>query len=330
MYLFRDSRFLTALFCFFCFLVISFLMPPHLGRLHYIAALNDKHRRLEQLPSPRLIFVGGSNLSFGLDTALIEEVLNVRAVNMGLCSSFGPRYYLEEIKRSICPGDIVVIIPEYSSLVSGINGNTDILKALEVYQPAAVTVANLFFSTPVYALNFVRTVLEYPSLKWKAFFSIVGKIIKTRQFDVRLLAPNNKVRKFFNRQGDYFLHFYCTEKSPGWVDYKEVINPISPEAAELLNDFYKYASKRGASVLLIPPPYPLKYVQAYMPEAKSFDYWPGKQLELTILARPERYILPSNYFYEHPYHLNLAGRKKRTNLVIEDLQNFLRMKKKKI
>ena len=50
----------------------------------YLAASVDKHHLLVHQPSPRIVFVGGSNLAFGLDSGAIERSLGYHPVNMGL------------------------------------------------------------------------------------------------------------------------------------------------------------------------------------------------------------------------------------------------------
>ncbi|MCK4797079.1 MAG: hypothetical protein KAT05_06835, partial [Spirochaetes bacterium] len=42
------------------------LFQPKLDENNYLAAIIDKHKLIETVESPRLIFLGGSNLAFGL------------------------------------------------------------------------------------------------------------------------------------------------------------------------------------------------------------------------------------------------------------------------
>lgn len=47
----------------------------------YLLAYNKKCELLEKTESPRIIFVGGSNLCFGLDSKRIADSLHVNVVN---------------------------------------------------------------------------------------------------------------------------------------------------------------------------------------------------------------------------------------------------------
>ena len=90
--------------------------PAGFGK-RYAAATIDKHNRLAQQPSPRIVFVGGSNLAFGLDSAAIERSLGYNTVNMGLDLSLGLDFMLREIEPLLERGDVVVVSPEYEQFV---------------------------------------------------------------------------------------------------------------------------------------------------------------------------------------------------------------------
>jgi hypothetical protein len=75
--------------------MITIALPPRASRSKFFSGLTIKHHRLSNTSSPRVIFVGGSNLAFGLDNDLIEKELCIPVVNMGLCSTFSLRYDLE-------------------------------------------------------------------------------------------------------------------------------------------------------------------------------------------------------------------------------------------
>src|SRR5512133_2221049 len=51
---------------------------------HYFAGSLLHIKLLENTPSPRIILVGGSNVSFGLDAELMQRTLGVPVINDGL------------------------------------------------------------------------------------------------------------------------------------------------------------------------------------------------------------------------------------------------------
>ena len=60
----------------------------------YARATLLKHERLSSLPGKKIVLVGGSNLSYGIDSPLIERETGCPAVNMGLNGYFGVRYLM--------------------------------------------------------------------------------------------------------------------------------------------------------------------------------------------------------------------------------------------
>ncbi len=70
----------------------------------YVAATIDKHDLLDQQPSPRIIFVGGSSAAFGLDSQKIGQSLGYHPVNMGIKVTLGLNFMLEEVETSLRSG----------------------------------------------------------------------------------------------------------------------------------------------------------------------------------------------------------------------------------
>ncbi len=88
-----------------------------LNKTGYLAASVDKHHLLVQQPSPRIVFVGGSNLAFGLDSLAIERSLGYHPINMGLHLALGLDFMLAEIEAFLKPDDVVLISLEYEHFV---------------------------------------------------------------------------------------------------------------------------------------------------------------------------------------------------------------------
>ena len=69
----------------------------------YYAELPEMYRRLESVEGPKIVVVGGSNVAFGLDSALLEELLEERA----LTTPFVPLACMRQWEAPscwICPG----------------------------------------------------------------------------------------------------------------------------------------------------------------------------------------------------------------------------------
>src|SRR5918911_1472998 len=83
-----------------------------LDKQHLYQASLLKAELLANVPSPRIIIFGGSNIAFGIDSELMEQKLGMPVINDGLHVALGVAP-LEEVKKYIRPGDIIIISLEY-------------------------------------------------------------------------------------------------------------------------------------------------------------------------------------------------------------------------
>ena len=73
----------------FCIL-LSFLPTTPRAAKSLLAASMQKDSLMKNLLSPRIIFLGGSNLSFGLDSQMIKDSLKLNPINTGITVSITP------------------------------------------------------------------------------------------------------------------------------------------------------------------------------------------------------------------------------------------------
>ena len=85
------------------FMAYTRMFPPE--KSFYMASA-DKHRRLENLPAPRIIFIGGSSMAFGMDSGLVGKKLGLNPVNMGLNAAVGLEFMLQEVEPFLRRGDV--------------------------------------------------------------------------------------------------------------------------------------------------------------------------------------------------------------------------------
>jgi hypothetical protein len=71
---------------------------------HYFAATIDKHQRLAQTPSPKVVLVGGSNLACGGGHGKTGAGNRLSGGNMGLHADIGLAYMLAEVRGHLAAG----------------------------------------------------------------------------------------------------------------------------------------------------------------------------------------------------------------------------------
>ena len=74
-----------------------------------LASLIDKTNRLESIGEPKVVLIGNSNLTFGMDSKRLSEAIGMPVVNMGLHGGLGNAFHEEMAKLNVCSGDIYII-----------------------------------------------------------------------------------------------------------------------------------------------------------------------------------------------------------------------------
>ena len=291
----------------FLFVAVGFFLPatPRAKTSLLFAKIN-KDSLLKNTPSPRIIFIGGSNLSFGLNSQTIKDSLGINPINTGIHASIGLIYMLDNSLQYIKRGDIVVVVPEYSNY----------------YGDAAYGREEL-----------LRTAYEVDgfnglsSLKMKQLYNIVPLIPKYifskfslkdyRNFKLDPIYSKNS----FNKYGDAYSHWLMpgTKVKP----FKKLSNGFNIDVIIKLLDYQKKIEEKGAQLFLSYPGY----------QATSFDVSKDEILfvektlrsnDFKLLGTPQRYRMPDILMFDTPYHLSKKGVDIRTELLIQDLKTVLK------
>lgn len=321
---------LLALALLLSHLLFYVLLPPDPGSGAYLGAINDKYARLAAIPSPKLIFVGSSELAFGLDSARVEEALGMPVANMGLHAGIGIRTTLESIRSYIGPGDIVLVSaaldPIPDSFFYGYDDATGEHLWLLKMRPSLIYSLN----TPQ---QWQLLVKEYPN-----FLKIMkGNLFGSRFRSIYLPTPQDAAvvyrRAAFNQYGDLVGHLNVEpiskpqpQSQARAVDPETLFPaiPLTPEATAYLNDYYAFVNARGASMYAIwPPQYTPQNSEPTTPfvTVQNLAIFASRKSDILVpvIGSPQDYEYPIELFYESPGHLNRQGRAARTEQLIKDL-----------
>jgi hypothetical protein len=306
------SKFLKQTGLFFLSLLLIFLAGWSIPSkwitesLHY--SVYDKHKLLEETvdKSSRIIFAGGSNVSFGVYSPAVEDSLGITTVNTAIHAAYGLKYILDDLEPYVKKGDIIVLAPEYAqfqedsflgsaALVQGLNVIPQNSKLLDSRQWV------LFFKNlPRHALSKIRFYLS----------SLFGNNASIDAYH----------RSAFNAYGDVEGHWSYQiglSKSPDVL-----VGQYNPEVIAYIERFDALVKKRGAQLLVA---FPTFNQSSFLHNAKVIEhlYQEFQQSDIEVLGTPERYSFPDRFYYDSAYHLNRDGQFKRTNLLIEDLKHYL-------
>lgn len=259
-----------------------------------------KDSLLKNSLSPRIIFIGGSNLSFGLNSQIIKDSLGLNPINTAIHASIGLQHMMNNTIQYVNEGDIIVIAPEYQQFFGRfVYGGEELLRTI-----AEVKYAPL-------KINQIKNIYKFfPKLA----FSKINPFnyIFVRESDV--YSVNS-----FNEYGDQDAHWGLEQKKivpTLGIDYD-----YNPNTLKLIDDFRIRLNKKNASLYITYPSF----------QASSFDN-NIKQIKkvqnelinsgFELLGYPKRYRMNDSLMFDTTYHLSKEGADLRTQLLIEDIKNI--------
>lgn len=263
----------------------------------YMAAIIDKHERIDSIKSPKIIFSGGSNLPFGIDSKMIQDALHIPVVNLGLHAGLGLDFMLNELRSCIKSGDIVLISTEYFLD----NGDYNLKKFTQKIYPKAQN-----FYTKNYLLE-IQANIENTRNHLKSFLK------QKKKNEVSVYS-----RESFNTYGDIALQL--TILAPKNIKADHILHYHHWEGIQKLNDFNRFAETKNVKVFFVYPAYPeSKYLKNKTAIAK-LNQDMKKELQFKILGQANDFMMSDSLFFDTTYHLISKGRTARSKKIIELLQ----------
>ncbi|TDO28228.1 hypothetical protein [Sediminibacterium goheungense] len=279
--------------------------PPSKDNQSYISSQFDKLERLKKHSKPSIIFIGGSNLAFGLDSELLADSLKYNIINMGLQGSLGFAYQLETVIPHLQKDDIVILVAEYFQYLDKNcfgNGATP-AKVIETTDPYFIF--NLSY-------NNIKQILPY--LVNASFMKVLNYIQRD--------DPADQQRVFFNKYGDFTGHLLLPNRTPKNLKKYQLDGSINQDVFLLIKKYKAEIEQKNASFYISYPPYPLDVAKMNRKFISSINRH-FLESGLPILNSPEAYFFRSPLFFEYADHLNATGRKIRTIKLANDIKNGL-------
>ena len=278
----------------------------------YMRGYEMKHELLKKTPSERVIFVGASNLAFGLNSKIIKETTGLNPVNMGLHAGIGRKLILNDtIPAAIKPNDLVVLCLEYNNY-SAMPAGEALWQLLRVD------------SSVVFDLSSSDVI----DLSESAFSYLGGQLrisIKNLLRGRRGQVPNPiYTTDGFNQFGDLTTHWD--------LGHREGPREITPLVLEGKNfdrafndvcEFVEECREKGADVVFSFPP--LRKDQ-YLKNKGSIDALTlllSEDLKLEPIGSAEDMAFPEEYFFDTADHLNYSGVEKRSELLSNAMSDYL-------
>lgn len=298
--------FFALMLAIFIVAIISIKPDPD----NYLYESKAKLNMLRTAKQPRVIFVGGSNLAFGLNSKEISDSLHKNVINNGLHAGLGLKFIIDDIDEYLKSGDCVVICPEYSHFF----GNA-------AYGEPATSLTLAEYRHDVLAKCNGEQLRPIISGLPKVFINRI-QAMKKREKKARLGDKPVKTYEYrksgFNEYGDEVSHWTLKSGNP-----KISVSKITGDFNE---DFYQYFlsvvrswEQRGVSVIMMPPAIYDKQYDVCHNEISRLS----KRLQADghpFKAETSLFAYPDSLMFDTPYHINKKGVDKRTRDVIKALR----------
>ncbi|MGL4999023.1 MAG: hypothetical protein ACRC5T_08665 [Cetobacterium sp.] len=289
--------FLALFFSIFGIIAIVKFFPIQSNT--YSLAHIDKIELLKKdTKNQRIILFGGSNVAFGFDSNLLEKTFsNYDVLNVGTVATLGMRFPLNEIKKYLKKGDLLLVFPEYGHYQDGGYGGGPVWEVFSYRR----NIPNLELLTKI-----IPSIQSVITLQINAFSS-KNLFDKTFTYD----------RRGFNSKGDYIAHHkFPMKKMPA---AKFLVTNLDNSFYDYLKDYKNSLDQVGVKSYYFPPVYQKSSGDLSKDEIKKIY----SKSELFFSNDFEKYFLDDDLFYDTLYHLNKEGSILRTNILIEDLKKII-------
>jgi hypothetical protein len=282
--------------------ICSILLPatPKASSSLLFASI-DKDLLLEKIDSNRIIFIGGSNLSFGLNSQIFKDSLDLNPINTSIHAGIGINFMLDHHLSKIDSGDIVVLVPEYTQYFGNYADGEEALLRL-VLDTKNTGIENLSFG------QFKNTVQFFPKFvlsKYNPFEYLIEK------------SPTKPIyeRNSFNSYGDAVAHWGQKPKPFSCENISKM--ELSESVFTNIVNFKNEIEKKNATLVISFPCYDIESFKINRKQIKKV-WFELKKSKLLVLGTPNLFSFKKKFFFNSPYHLTEEGAEIRT-LILEDL-----------
>ena len=305
----RASLFFTMVAC--CYAVMAALLEwniptDHKEAIRYFSSTKLKHKRAQDIERPMLLLAGGSNLPYGVNSASLQEALQIPVVNLGQNGSLGLPWILEELRYLADSGDMVVLVPEYYITAK---------YAVQRQMPMATGKARHFHRT-----NYIKeTSVHIARTRSKLAQYMAGSYVPDT---TALLAADTALvnHKGFNGFGDISRYNNIGSYYNAPIGGPRFRAPANWQGTQQLNEFAAYARAHHIEVFYMYPPFSAKLFEKNKVVLEGYHQNDPAHLDLEILGTPYDFLVADTCLYDSQFHLNQNSVEARTTKMIALLQ----------
>ena len=303
----------------------SFTNCPNLQTLYLLACMDPrypnsrngnymvKYQRLITAESPKLIIHSGSNTSYGIDSAMLEEHLSNRysVVNYGCNQDTPACFYYDVIADFVNEGDVVIHAPEMRNYQWGYNEmNTTTWQIFEGAYDAFIHV----------------DIRNYKNI-FSSFSSFNGS-----RYTMTPRSYEDYSSQTVNKYGDYIAEKIGSGPIQGTINNLLAQGGVGSMnmdpnylkqsyVANLNREFDNIAAAGGKVYITFCCTMKINLNKVSQGIERQTEYKNAviKNIHGTVISDPGTYVMDYQYFYNSIYHLNTVGSQLRTRWLAKDI-----------
>lgn len=272
------------------------------------AGAQAKYDALDALPGKRLIFIGGSAVHKGINSAMVGKATGRQTANLGTFAALGPELMLWNARSHLRPGDTVVLAFEYDLFWHN--------------RPTAAEID--------YVIGCAKDYAKSLSLLDQMIFALGAEM--QRPFIARRTSTDAEVRRQnvrINRRGDArFIPLNFEKLSADELERLALYKPLAIRLDRESRDvraivrFVEWAKAHQVAVLATWPN--TLHFDAYandpvLPQIAKFY----EDIGVPMMGTPQQAMVPLDELHNTQYHLNEKGIVNRTQRLIEAMRPAL-------
>jgi len=311
------TKLLLKLFSIACLtaVVCYLLIIAPVKYKHSLALILNKFELLSAVSGKKVIFVGGSNLIRGIDSARLSRQFDRNVINLGLFAGFGIPFLLHEAKQYLSPGDVVIVAPEMNFSAN--------------YWPNKEGTKWMLALDPIGALLYV-----YPKNdNWKHIFKDISELCCDKLFVLLSNAINKKhetiighgllsAKSIIDDHGDA-INDSSDIRHPHKLDgHGDILtNNINMSFVSELNWYNEALKSNNIKMYMLFPVYPYEeYIINYYQIQNCYQQF-SEKLKFAVLGNYTDFLIPVAMFTDTVHHTSFAGKKIRTDKLIQILSD---------
>jgi hypothetical protein len=250
----------------------------------------------------RLIFTGGSNSIYSIDSELIEKELKIKVVNSGFVYNTGSDFQINFLEKFSREGDIVLYIPEFGYYSGKGKLGTDFLYNLLLMEPRFFSVIGSENLTFFFRKGFKTTILP------------IKNFLTNKKIDVPVKSSD------FNAHGDLIHHLDKESMLKNVRSYPVVESLVIHK--EFMDDIKRLENSLSVKRVKLYLTYPI-YSKNFISNNVIHTADSLVNVDTRFIGELKNNLFEDNLFYDSPYHALKVARKIYTQNLIKYLKDVI-------